>query len=203
MGSLPSQEDPLEEEMANHSNILARIIPWTEELLSMGSQSWTKLSMLTHKLDVHPDKSFMSYVLCFVFILIQFKIFSISLMESLVPHGLCKNVNFHICLIFLKSALCSPHHTTKYSIPLRLWANSQEYSEPRLLNFLIPNRHVAKPSRNPWGHWTILSPLGSFGNSVTAGNNPFNGDDSTESVRERLTKDRVKRKQKGCWGILG
>ena len=35
------QEDPLEKEMATHSNILARIIPWTEEpggLQSMGSQ---------------------------------------------------------------------------------------------------------------------------------------------------------------------
>ena len=35
------QEDPLEEEMATHSNILARRILWTEEpsgLLSMGSQ---------------------------------------------------------------------------------------------------------------------------------------------------------------------
>ena len=34
-------EDPLEKEMATHSNILARIIPWTEEpgrLQSMGSQ---------------------------------------------------------------------------------------------------------------------------------------------------------------------
>jgi len=26
-----AQEDPLEEEMATHSSILARIIPWTEE----------------------------------------------------------------------------------------------------------------------------------------------------------------------------
>ena len=37
-------EDPLEEEMATHSNILAWEIPWTEEpgkLQSMGSQSWT------------------------------------------------------------------------------------------------------------------------------------------------------------------
>ena len=36
-----SQEDPLEEEMATHSSILAGIIPWTEEsggLQSMGSQ---------------------------------------------------------------------------------------------------------------------------------------------------------------------
>ena len=35
------QEDPLEEEMATHSSILAWRIPWTEEpgrLLSMGSQ---------------------------------------------------------------------------------------------------------------------------------------------------------------------
>ena len=35
------QEDPLEEEMATHSSILARGIPWTEEpvgLPSMGSQ---------------------------------------------------------------------------------------------------------------------------------------------------------------------
>ena len=35
------QEDPLEEEMATHSNILAWRIPWTEEpcgLQSIGSQ---------------------------------------------------------------------------------------------------------------------------------------------------------------------
>ena len=38
------REDPLEQEMANHSNILSWRIPWTEEpggLQSMGSQSWT------------------------------------------------------------------------------------------------------------------------------------------------------------------
>ena len=39
------REDPLEKEMATHSNILAWRIPWTEEpggLLSMGSQkNWT------------------------------------------------------------------------------------------------------------------------------------------------------------------
>ena len=35
------REDPLEDSMATHLNILARIIPWTEEsgeLQSMGSQ---------------------------------------------------------------------------------------------------------------------------------------------------------------------
>ena len=43
------QEDPLEEEMATHSSILAGKIPWTEEpgrLQSTESQkSWTQLSM--------------------------------------------------------------------------------------------------------------------------------------------------------------
>ena len=37
-------EDPLEEEMATHSSILAWRIPWTEEpggLQSTGSKSWT------------------------------------------------------------------------------------------------------------------------------------------------------------------
>jgi len=41
------QEDPLEEEMAIHSRILAWKIPWTEEpgrLQSLGSQSQTRLS---------------------------------------------------------------------------------------------------------------------------------------------------------------
>ena len=41
------QEDPLEEEMATHSSILAWRIPWTEEpggLQSMVSQSQTRLS---------------------------------------------------------------------------------------------------------------------------------------------------------------
>ena len=45
------QEDPLEEEMATHSSILAWKIRWTEEpdgLLSMGSQkSWTRLNTST------------------------------------------------------------------------------------------------------------------------------------------------------------
>ena len=40
-GSIPGQEDPLEEEMASHSGIPAWRIPWTEEpggLQSMESQ---------------------------------------------------------------------------------------------------------------------------------------------------------------------
>ena len=31
VGSIPGQEDPLEEKMATHSSILAWRIPWTEE----------------------------------------------------------------------------------------------------------------------------------------------------------------------------
>ena len=46
LGSIPGWEDPLEKEMATHSRILARRIPWTEkpgEILSMESQnSWVQ-----------------------------------------------------------------------------------------------------------------------------------------------------------------
>ena len=39
------QEDPLEKEMANHSNILAWKIPWTEESAVHGiSESWARLN---------------------------------------------------------------------------------------------------------------------------------------------------------------
>ena len=41
IGSIPGQEDPLEEGTAIHSSILAWTMPWTEEpgrLQSMGSQ---------------------------------------------------------------------------------------------------------------------------------------------------------------------
>ena len=41
------QEDPLEKEMATHSNILAWIIPWTEEpggIQSMGSNTTWSLN---------------------------------------------------------------------------------------------------------------------------------------------------------------
>ena len=40
-------EDPLEEGLATHSNVLAWRIPWTEEpgrVQSMGAKSWTRLS---------------------------------------------------------------------------------------------------------------------------------------------------------------
>ena len=52
------QEDPLEESMATHSNILAWRIPWTEEpggLQSIGSQRDTQLSR--HALRINPTNS--------------------------------------------------------------------------------------------------------------------------------------------------
>ena len=36
------QEDPLEKEMAIHSNILAWRIPWTEELGGLQSMGWQR-----------------------------------------------------------------------------------------------------------------------------------------------------------------
>ena len=51
------QEDPLEEEVATYSSILAGRIPWTEEpggLQSMGLQSWTWLSNEAH---IHTEES--------------------------------------------------------------------------------------------------------------------------------------------------
>ena len=48
LGSTPGSEDPLEKEMATHSGILMREIPWTEEpggLQSIALQkSWTRLN---------------------------------------------------------------------------------------------------------------------------------------------------------------
>ena len=46
------QKDPLEKEMATHSNILAWRIPWTEELgrlqsVSGVTKSWTRVSDFT------------------------------------------------------------------------------------------------------------------------------------------------------------
>ena len=52
-----SQEDPLEEEMATHSGILARKIPWTEEpggLQSMGCKDSDTIARLsTHTVLIH------------------------------------------------------------------------------------------------------------------------------------------------------
>ena len=48
-GSIPGWEDPLKEEMATHSSVLAWRIPWIEEpgrLQTMGLQSRTRLERL-------------------------------------------------------------------------------------------------------------------------------------------------------------
>ena len=42
------QEDPLEEEMATHSSILAWRIPWTEELGRLQSMGCKELDMTEH-----------------------------------------------------------------------------------------------------------------------------------------------------------
>ena len=47
-GSIPGQEDPLKNETATHTSILAWIIPWTEEPgYSPWSRSQTQLNMHT------------------------------------------------------------------------------------------------------------------------------------------------------------
>ena len=55
-GSASGLEDPLEKEMATHSSILARIIPWTEELgwlQSIGSEEFDMTEHAhTHKLSL-------------------------------------------------------------------------------------------------------------------------------------------------------
>ena len=61
------QEDPLEEEMATHSSILAWNIPWIEEpdgLQPMGNKEWDRTERLNTQrnfisISVHP-----SYTIC-------------------------------------------------------------------------------------------------------------------------------------------
>ena len=56
-GSIPGSEDPLEEEMATHANILAWKIPWTKELQSMGLQKvgyWACKHHQNIKIHQHP-----------------------------------------------------------------------------------------------------------------------------------------------------
>lgn len=65
----------------------------------------------------------------FVFILIQFKIVSISLINLLSPHGLFKH-NFTYAY-FSQSALCSPHHTAKYLTPLCCEPTVRNIGEPK------------------------------------------------------------------------
>ena len=43
VGSIPGQEDPLEEEMKTHSSTLARITPWTEGPGGLQSMGWQRV----------------------------------------------------------------------------------------------------------------------------------------------------------------
>ena len=61
MGSILGREDPLKEEMATHSIILAWEIPWTEEpggLQSMGSQKLDMTERVNHQLIIQLKLTF-------------------------------------------------------------------------------------------------------------------------------------------------
>ena len=57
MGSIPGLEDPLEQEMATHSNILAWKIPWTEE---PGGRQSLGLQRIRHfkQLSMQPTRTY-------------------------------------------------------------------------------------------------------------------------------------------------
>ena len=62
------QEDPLEEEMAIQSSILAWKMPWTEdpgELQSMESQGWTRLNVHVHLVEQGSSKSILNVLSSF------------------------------------------------------------------------------------------------------------------------------------------
>ena len=53
MDSILGQEDPLEEEMATHSNILACEIPWPEGLWDHKESDTTKATEHSHTTNMH------------------------------------------------------------------------------------------------------------------------------------------------------
>ena len=63
------RDDPLEEEMATRSSILGWRIPWTEEpggLQSMGSESWTRLTVHEiNKSQIPPLRAISSFTILF------------------------------------------------------------------------------------------------------------------------------------------
>ena len=60
------QEDPLEEEMATHSSILAWGIPWTEEPGGLQSMGLQKESDTTEQLNNNSIKSSCEVKFCFL-----------------------------------------------------------------------------------------------------------------------------------------
>ena len=53
----PGQEDPLEKKMANHSNILAWEIPWTEDAAAAAAKSLQSCPTLCNPIDGSPPGS--------------------------------------------------------------------------------------------------------------------------------------------------
>ena len=61
------QEDPLEEEMATHSTILAWNIPWIEEpdgLQPMGNKEWDRTERLNTQRNFMSISVHLSYTIC-------------------------------------------------------------------------------------------------------------------------------------------
>ena len=54
-GSIPGQDDPLEEGMATHSSILAWRVPWTEE--PAGYNPWVRKELDTTKQLTHTHRN--------------------------------------------------------------------------------------------------------------------------------------------------
>ena len=64
VGSVLGWEDPLGEDMATHSSILAGRIPWTEEhgrLQSVVAESWTQLKQLSMHMAMAPHSSTLAW----------------------------------------------------------------------------------------------------------------------------------------------
>ena len=55
MDSILGQEDPLEEEMAIHSNILACEIPWREDLWDHKESDTTEATEQSHTQNIHQE----------------------------------------------------------------------------------------------------------------------------------------------------
>ena len=101
------REDPLEEEMATHPSILARIIPWLEEpgrVLSLGSQmdttesDWACTPARVHMtfLVTNPKDSFFSY--------------SLNLLGAFgaTDHQFLKSWFFHLLRLFSRLLIMIP-----------------------------------------------------------------------------------------------
>ena len=104
-----SGEDPLEQEMATHSSILAWKIPWTEEpgrLQSMGSQrvrhDWVTEQVHMHLKQGFPDSTLGKLLLCFL---------------GYPMH--ISHIYMHICYIYTLFQWLCYRYSGEYWLPLR------------------------------------------------------------------------------------